>query len=190
MSMPIKLNPAQFSMFAAKPSRSTGKSAGAKKAVSAGKEFELLVGASCIDRQGIVMVLEKIGNFARRIPDRVTGQSRLVEYKSPFDYAGVVDGTGRGVFFDCKSMSTASFGVHDPSLVKPHQIISLHRQEKAGAIAGFLIRAIRPALYLWLPASRAENRIKPIQWDDPAFVVLGQIQDGHPVPLRKLTELQ
>ncbi len=175
----------------------SGRSAGAKKAKQAGKDLEHLILSSCTDEHGTICQLVQIKNFAKRIPDKskvsLTGkmQMMLVEEKSPFDFAGAVWGSAVGIFIDAKSQNEtqASFPANDPKNVKPHQIKALLALESAGSIAGFLVRCGRMRDYRWLWASQAFNRRKAIQWDDPAWDVLGPIRLGYGVPMRKLVEI-
>lgn len=173
---------------------------GGARARHAGKEFESLILASQNDAAGPVCVLEPIKNFAKRIgskkwqDDGVAGgryvnEARLIEEKSPMDFTGSVWGSGRGIHMDAKSCSedAASFRVNDPKIVKPHQIDSLQNLERAGGIAGFMVRCMRDRVYLWLPASKARSD-KPLRWDDERFLEFGAVRDGFGVPLRALIE--
>lgn len=171
----------------------SNRSAGGRKARKSGNSFESIILASQNDAQGPVVVLDHIKNFAKIVwyPNKKEPGAKptmhIIQEPSPYDFAGSVFGTGRGIFFDAKSCGEgqASLAVNNVEVVKPHQIIALENQERAGAIAGFLIRSERVKAYLWLPASLA-RRCKPIRWDDPAFILLGPIEFGRGVQLRNL----
>lgn len=166
------------------------------KARAAGKDFEQIILSSQRDEKGQVCYLQHIKNFAKRIPEsdermKALGyKMRLIEEKSPFDFCGVVASSHAGVFFDAKSAGPdePSFYVNNPKIVKPHQVDALEYLEQGKAFAGFLIRSFRAEKYFFLWASRA-RRATPVRWNDPALDVLGPIQWGRGVPLRKLFEL-
>lgn len=170
---------------------------GGLTARAAGKSFEQLILASQRDGDGQVCQLVQIKNFAKYIPndDKRPGAPRvkLIQEKSPFDFCGSVCGSAVGIFIDAKSLDDKpSFPICDPKIVKPHQINVLARLESTGAIAGFLVRCGRMNDYRWLFASAAVNALvvrKPLDWDAPAWDVLGEIRWGYGVPLRKLVEI-
>lgn len=177
------------------------RSAGGAKARSAGKSFEQLIIASQNDGRGPVCVLEQIHNYAKRIMVtrnvshaestgwRTDKEMKLVESKSPFDFAGCVFNKGIAIFIDAKScgMDAASFRVNDPKICKPHQLRSLAALDRAGAFSGFLIRCERANDYRWLWGTMAaQNCTAPIRWDSMLWEVLGPIEAGRGVPLRKL----
>lgn len=165
----------------------TSRQQGGADAKRIGREFEHLILASQRDAQGQFCELVRIGNFAKRIPTRGYFGTKLIEEKSPFDFAGCVTG-GQAIFFDAKASGkkNASFRANNPLLVKPHQIAALCRLHEAGAIAGFLVRCERMKDYRWLNPHHAKA-LKPIRWESPDWFVLGPIA-GPWVPLRKLVE--
>lgn len=172
----------------------TARQTGGMTARQVGRAFEQTILASQQDGQGPVCCLIQIKNFAKRImvksPNQPRGlEMRIVEEKSPCDFAGSVFGTGVGVFFDAKNCGEkiASFRGNDPAIAKPHQIHALQNLERASAFAGFLVRCERMGDYRFLWASRT-SQSSPTRWDDPAWEVLGPIKDGYGVPLRVLFE--
>lgn len=160
----------------------TGRQQGGADAKRTGKAFEGNIFDSQHDAKGPVCKLMRIGNFAKRI-----GDGKMIEEKSPFDFAGCTMG-GKGIFIDAKSCGSqlASLAVNNAQVVKPHQIAALCRLHEAGAIAGFLVRCERMSDYRWLNPHHAKA-LKPIRWDDPCWFVLGPIA-GPYVPLRRLVE--
>lgn len=73
----------------------------------------------------------------------------LKRIKSPFDFTGCV--RGRSVSFDAKEFS----GSNIPLLnLKEHQTLNLCYLERAGAVAGFMVRAKRTNQVFWLKASQ------------------------------------
>ena len=165
-----------------------------RAAKRAGQSFEQLVLSSGHDADGAVMELVAVKNFARRIVftrKDGTKEFKLIEERSPFDAVGVIYESAQAVAFDCKRIDAASFPVHHPNMVKPHQIKELMRLERAGAVAGFLVYCLRLGDYRWLggtAAWRASLRMKPLQWDDPSWVVFGKAVEGRAVPLRSLLD--
>lgn len=174
----------------------TNRQKGGHAARSSGKEFENAIEASQNDEHGPVCTLVKIKNFAKRIFDVQKQETLLIEERSPFDFCGSVwkpkdhHQHGIGIFLDAKSLTdSASFPIHDPKIVKLHQIRALQRLEEAGAFAGFLVKCGRRGDVRWLWASHAAAAARfgrPLQWDDPAWEVLGPWEYGRSIPLRKL----
>lgn len=166
---------------------------GGHRAAHAGKSFEQLILASQNDRLGPVCALIQIRNFAKRIPEKdkrflqLGQRMKLIEEKSPCDFAGAVWESGISICFDAKSVGedVASLRVNDPAIVKPHQIAALAALECAGAFAGFMVECRRHRDFRWLWASKAQSN-QPIKWDDPRWHIFGSVEDGKPVPLRKL----
>ena len=151
--------------------------AGGLRAKRAGGEFEKLILASrCYG-----VTLHRIENFAKRI-----GGGKMVEIKSPYDFAGVISGTG--IFFDAKTVQDGTgFRVHDQKIVKLHQLDALRSLQINGAIAGFMVRCGRMRDYRFLPALEAMSlaqRGESAKWNNPAWFILGPI--GEPVPLQRL----
>lgn len=172
---------------------SVNRAIGGARAKAAGKSFERLIMASQNNGHEQICVLTHVKSFALWIPadpawQRATGQRmKLVQQPSPYDFAGIVCGSGIGVFFDAKScgVDVASLAVNNPKIVKPHQIDELERLEDGGAFAGFLIRCERAKDYRFLWARRARRK-HPVPWTDPAWEILGPIRDGYGVPLQEL----
>lgn len=181
----------------------TPRERGGRSAREAGKSFEQLILASQNDGKGPVCSLIKIESYALWIPNKPeviaqTGQRmRMVAKASHFDFSGVVFETEErsaiGVFFDAKSFDekVASFPACDESKVKPHQLKALEQLERAGAFAGFLVKCGRMKDYRWIwakAALEAADHRQRVQWDDPCWDVLGPVEWGRGIPLRKLFE--
>lgn len=177
----------------------TARQRGGSTARASGKQFEQLILASQFDARGPVCALSQVKNFAKRIPagsdwERRTGERfRMVEERSPFDFCGSVWERGIGIFLDAKSLEdAASFPVNNASIVKPHQLASLERLERAGAFSGFLVRCGRfqDVRFVWASAAlAAANTGKPMQWHDKSWEILGPAEWGRAIPLRKLFEV-
>lgn len=144
------------------PGASAARRAGSRKATRAGKAFEQLVS---ISGRGIVHLI-RIPDGARRI-----GKG-IVATKSPFDFAGVFCGSGRGLFFDAKSLESASgFAMANPKILKRHQFQLLWAMARSGAVAGLLVRS-RVGI-LWLDVRRI-TRLETVPWDDDRWIRMGE----------------
>ena len=114
-----------------------------------------------------------------RIPNgaRFVGKGQIVAVPSPFDFAGAFIPSGRGLFFDAKSVAADSkingLRVGAANIVKPHQIEALCRLGNTGAVAGFLVMAGPVGRWLWLPAHCAMHRRRTTKWGDVWWVDLG-----------------
>lgn len=156
---------------------------GGLRAKVAGQAFESAGGAgSVVDRCGRVMEFVEIPSGAKWI-----GKGRHVPVASPFDRAGAVYGSGRGVFWDYKAVNpkVASLRVGDPKIFKPHEVDNLVRLGRTGAISGVLVSCGRYNDVRWMDARHLVMRV-PIRFDDPRWLILGPA--GGPVPFRKLVE--
>jgi hypothetical protein len=155
---------------------------GAHRARESGESLEALVIASASDPRGRILDVIRIPTGARFV------KGKWIPQAAPFDYLGTVFGTGRGIFFDCKSVTAqhnTGFKAADPASLKPHQAGNLWRLSDAGAIAGILVRCGSRGDFRWLDGKHLRSPSQ-VHWDDPRWLILGP--DSGRIPFRVLVE--
>src|SRR5690349_10568220 len=87
----------------------TKRGLGVQRANANARELEHLVERSQSDARGRVVEVFKIPMGAKFIWRG--GKREAVHQKTPFDFGGTVCGSGRGLFFDCKSVGSDNTGL-------------------------------------------------------------------------------
>jgi penicillin-binding protein-related factor A (putative recombinase) len=100
---------------------------------------------------------------------------KTVGVKTLTDFAGVVKGTGQGIFFDAKMCELKNgFPIGNRSHFSEYQRQFLIRMGAAGAIAGLLVECKAHQMYAWLDWTTLEKcRAPSLAWDAAGWRWLG-----------------
>lgn len=159
------------------PEKSRSRVLGGRRAKQSGDSFEAVIELSA--RTSGVVCLEHLPSCGGRF----VGKERMVNEAMPTDFIGSVIGSGRAIFFDAKSSAhPRGFDFRNEKLMKPHQVVFLKENERAGALAGVIVRAEWVGIYCWLDAGFIVGDI--FLWESHFWVPLGNI--GDPINFRAL----
>lgn len=154
--------------------RNSGRSRGGRRAGQAGKAFEelILLSASCPGSEAALQRMPACGA-------KFVGKGKAHPEPICCDYAGCYKTSGRGLFFDAKSIEHKVGGIrlHDPKIVKRHQAEFLDRMARAGAVAGLLVQlrmGVDPRGWdiFWWPAGKLASG-KLVRWGSEGLSLAG-----------------
>jgi penicillin-binding protein-related factor A (putative recombinase) len=116
-------------------------------------------GLACVRRNERVWVYTSPQHAAKLPPmARATtddGQRKLVMRRSDVDYRGTIGG-GRAVAFDAKETSGKSIPLSDDK-IDTHQVETLCEDERAGALAGFMVHFTGDGRVFFAGASKVRD---------------------------------
>jgi hypothetical protein len=153
------------------PGKLASRIRGGKAASRAGDYFERAILAGVRDEAGEFMQLAALPKCGARF----TGPGKAHPLPIACDFIGSVVGAGIGVFFDAKSSDDEyGFNLANDKLLKDHQAKYLHRQARAGAIAGILVECRHLGDYRWLHGTHLGPGRAYTAWKDERWLILGE----------------